>query len=98
MSEESNFENSPAGPSSTPGVASTTIEPRAGISSYMKQLLAEKQKLEEKAGPELQLTHKLLANGKFRPCITWRGNVQVNCGGKRRDLSDKLKGEETIVN
>jgi hypothetical protein len=31
----------------------------------MKQLLAEKQKLEDKAGPELQLTHKLLANGKF---------------------------------
>jgi len=82
MSEESNCENSPAGPSSTPGVASTAIEPRAGVSSYMKQLLAEKQKLEEKAGPELQLTHRLLANGKFRLCVTWRGNVQVNWEGE----------------
>jgi len=83
MSEESNCENSPAGPSTTPGVASTTIEPRAGISSYMKQLLTEKQKLEEKADSELQLTYRLLANGKFRPCITWRGNVQVNWEGRR---------------
>lgn len=68
MSEDGNCESSPAVPSSTPAVASTTLEPRTVMSSYMKQLLAEKQKLEEKAGPELQLTHRLLANGKFRPC------------------------------
>jgi hypothetical protein len=30
----------------------------------MKQLLVEKQMLEEKAGLELRLTHKLLASGK----------------------------------
>jgi hypothetical protein len=44
----------------------------------MKQLLAEKQKLQEKAGPELQLIHRLLANGKFRSYVILRGNVQVN--------------------
>jgi hypothetical protein len=38
----------------------------------MKQLLAEKQTLEEKAGLDLQMTHRLLANGKCRGKQQWK--------------------------
>ncbi|XP_021915828.1 uncharacterized protein LOC110827939 isoform X2 [Zootermopsis nevadensis] len=60
MAEEGNCESSPAGPSSTPAVVTTTPEPKLEMSSYMKQLMAEKQKLEEETGPDLQLAHRLL--------------------------------------
>ena len=80
MSEENKRENSPAGPSSTPGVASATHEPRVVMSSYVKQLLAEKQKLEENGGSELQLTQRLLANGKFRHYEYLQKNVRLSGG------------------
>jgi hypothetical protein len=72
MSEESNYESAPAGSSTTPAVAPATPEPKLTMSSYMKQLLAEKQKLEEKAGLDLQMTHRLLANGKCRAKQHWK--------------------------
>jgi hypothetical protein len=34
------------------------------MSSCIRQLLAEKQKLEEKTGLDLQMTQRLLASGK----------------------------------
>jgi hypothetical protein len=60
MSEESKCESAPAGASSTPA----TPEPKLTMSSCIRQLLAEKQKLEEKTGLDLQMTHRLLAKGK----------------------------------
>lgn len=65
MAEEGNCESSPAGPSSTPAVVTTTPEPKLEMSSYMKQLMAEKQKLEEETGPDLQLAHRLLTTGEW---------------------------------
>ncbi|KDR24255.1 hypothetical protein L798_06723 [Zootermopsis nevadensis] len=68
MAEEGNCESSPAGPSSTPAVVTTTPEPKLEMSSYMKQLMAEKQKLEEETGPDLQLAHRLLTTAN---CFTY---------------------------
>ncbi|XP_069678382.1 uncharacterized protein [Periplaneta americana] len=73
MSEENSCESSSvqqqqqaAGQSSNCAVsqtpASVAAETKQAMSSYMKQLLAEKQRLEEKTGGDLQLTHRLLAN------------------------------------
>jgi len=53
MSEDSSCESAPVGPSSSPAVSSVTPEQNVAMSSYMKQLLVEKQMLEEKAGLEL---------------------------------------------
>lgn len=64
MTEEGNCESAPAGPSSTPAVGTATPEPKLEMSSYMKQLMAEKHKLEAKAGLDLQLAHRLLTNGE----------------------------------
>jgi 3-oxoacyl-ACP reductase-like protein len=64
MSEESKCESAPAGPSSTPAAAATTPDIKLEMSSYIKQLMAEKQKLEDKAGQDLQLAHRLLVNGE----------------------------------
>jgi hypothetical protein len=50
------------------------------MSSYVKQLLAEKQKLEENGGSELQLTQRLLANGKFRHYEYLQKNIRLSGG------------------
>jgi hypothetical protein len=64
MSEESKCESATAGACSTPVGAPATPEPQLAMSSCIRQLLAEKQELEEKTGLDLQITHRLLAKGK----------------------------------
>jgi hypothetical protein len=44
----------------------------------MKQLMGEKQKLEEKAGLDLQLAHKLLTSGELVACLHCSVNEPLN--------------------
>ncbi|PSN35486.1 hypothetical protein C0J52_26755 [Blattella germanica] len=66
MSDESNCDSGREQEEHEPCVAAsaTPHEGKQAMNIYVKQLLAEKQRLDEKSGLDLQLTHKLLANGK----------------------------------
>ena len=59
-----NEENSDAARLQEQHTAASSKDDKQSMATYVKQLLVEKQLLEEKTGIDFQLTNRLLANGE----------------------------------